>query len=94
MNQCMDRFASNWNKESPKFRQTLQQKVMVRGMEPTFDNCRNYWNGKIRSYKDTRTGNVEHMHIKDILINKRRNKYGTSRPMENKHRKKNRRPHK
>jgi hypothetical protein len=89
----MDKFRSNWNKESPKFRQTLQQKLMVRGVEPTYDNCRNYWYGRIRPYKNPR-GNVEHMHIRDIKIaekRERRNKNGPTRPMAKRHRHKKRR---
>jgi|19_taG_2_1085344.scaffolds.fasta_scaffold47648_3 hypothetical protein len=88
---CMDRFALNWNKQSPKFKQTLQQKLISRGVEPTFKNCRAYWNGKIRPYKDTRTGQVRHLHIRDIIINKRRFKNGPSRPMANQNRRKKRR---
>jgi len=78
-----------WNKESPKFRQRLCQKLMNKGVEPTYNNCKSYWFGSIKPYKHPKTGSVEHLHIK--VIRKRRRIYGPTRPMENQNRNKKRR---
>ena len=90
--QCLDEFKRCWNKPSRKFKHTITQKVMNKGIEPTFTNCWNYWRGVIRPYIYPKSGRVEHLHIADIR--KRRKIYGTPRSMENKHRKKNRKSYK
>ena len=87
-----DFFNKCWDKKSSKFRHTIYQKVVNKGIEPTFLNCKRYWYGLIKPYKNPKTGNVEHLHVKEIK--KRRRIYGTTRPMENKYRKKNRKPYK
>jgi hypothetical protein len=91
--QCStDVFDRCWGKNNPKFRQTIIQKVVNKGLEPTKETCRNHWLGVIKPYTYPKSGRVEHLHIDDI--NKRRKIYGTARSMENKHRKKDRRPYK
>ncbi len=89
MEQCsIDYFDRCWNKSNPKFRQTLLQKAMNRGIEPTMENCRDHWLGLIKPYTYPK-GRVEHLHVD--VIRKRRKIYGTPRSMENDNRKKNRR---
>ena len=92
MEQCMDEFERCWNKPSRKFRHTIVQKVANKGLEPTLENCRNCWLGLIKPYIYPKSGRVENLHIAEIK--KRRRIYGTPRTMENKHRKKNRKPYK
>jgi len=80
--QCLVNFRACWNKESKKFRQTLIQKLQCRGVEPTYKNCKDFYYGSIKAYKDPRNGIIEHIHIKDIIKNKRRHSNnGTTRPM-------------
>jgi hypothetical protein len=89
---CLDNFKERWGKESNKFRHTLIQKLQSRGVEPSYENCKNYFEGRIKPYKDPRSGIVSHIHIRDIIKNERRNKKrGTTRPMEKKYRHKKRR---
>ncbi len=88
---CLVNFKSCWEKESNKFRHTLIQKVKSRGMEPTYKNCKNYFEGRIKAYKDPRSGRVSHIHIRDYIKQKRRDKRGTTRPMEKRNRYKKRR---
>ena len=41
--QCStDFFDRCWNKSNPKFRHTIIQKVMNKGLEPTKETCRNH----------------------------------------------------
>ncbi len=88
--QCStDFFDSCWAKKNPKFRHTIIQKVMNKGLEPTKETCRNQWLGLIKAYVWPKSGRIEHLHIRDIK--KRRKIYGTPRTMENDNRKKNRR---
>ena len=56
-----------WNKESPKSRQKLMQKLICRDIEPTKENCRDYWMGYIRYYINPITGHGRH-------VNPRKNK--------------------
>jgi hypothetical protein len=88
---CLVNFKECWKKESNKFRQTLIQKVQCRGIEPSYENCKNYYEGRIKAYKDPRSDRVSHMHIRDIIKRKRRDKRGTARPMEKRNRYKKRR---
>ena len=93
MDKCSaDFFDRCWNKENPKFRQRISQKMKNKVLEPTQENCRNFWLGLIKPYKFPKSGRVIHLHLKDIR--KRRRIYGTTRTMENKYRKKNRKPYK
>ena len=89
---CLDEFERCWNKPSLKFKHSIRQKVANKGINPTFENCRNYWNGLIKPFVYPKSGRVVHLHVRDIK--KRRRIYGTTRSMENKYRKKNRRPYK
>ena len=88
---CLDNFKKMWDKPNPKFKHTIVQKVANKGLEPTFENCMNYWLGLIRPYIYPKSGKVEHLHVAEL--NKRRKLYGTTRSMENKHRKKDRKPY-
>ena len=91
--QCSINFFDRcWNKKSKKFRQSITQKVMNKGLEPSQENCRNHWLGLIKPYIWPKSGKIEHLHIKDIR--KRRKIYGTARTVENTNRKKNRKPYK
>ena len=72
-------FDQIWNKESPKSRQKLMQKLICRDIEPTKENCRDYWMGFIRPFPNGR-GDVFHCNPYKNPIRMRtigRNKYGT-----------------
>jgi len=91
MEQCLVNFRKCWEKESNKFRHTLMQKLINRGKKPTYENCKDYFQGRIKAYKDPRSDRVSHIHIRDIIKAKRRDKRGTARPMEKRNRYKKRR---
>ena len=68
-----------WNKESPKSRQKLMQKLICRDIEPTKENCRDYWMGFIRPFPNGR-GDVFHCNPYKNPTRMRaigRNRYGT-----------------
>ena len=56
-------FENIWAKNN-KMKCRLQDWVRVRGLEPTYDICRDYWMGKIKSYLNPYTGNVEHLNTR------------------------------
>ena len=68
-----------WNKESTKSRQKLMQKLICRDIEPTKENCRDYWMGFIRPFPEGR-GGVFHCNPYKNPTRMRaigRNRYGT-----------------
>jgi len=68
MNDKWEQFNKIWAKgKSNKTVQSLMQKVTIRGLEPTEDNCRDYYMGYVRYYKNDISGQVYH-------INPRKNK--------------------
>jgi hypothetical protein len=68
MNERWNTFDRIWAKgQNGKMRQRLMAKCVQRKLEPTEENCRDYWMGYIRYYKDTWTG-------KDFHLNPRKNK--------------------
>ena len=68
MNDKWEQFNRIWAKgKSNKTVQSLMQKVTIRGLEPTEDNCRDYYMGYVRYYKNDISGQVYH-------INPRKNK--------------------
>ena len=93
MNSKRENFLRIWNKESPKSRDSLKQKLINKGIEPTQINCYEYWMGYIRPWKDTR-GNVNHLNPyrnEAFMRSIGRNKYGTPFNMERRNKKKKRR---
>ena len=91
MGQCLDeQFEKIWNKNG-KSRCRLRDKVRTRGMQPTYENCRDYYTGQIKWVVNSANGNGEHMNVNTKAY--RRVVYGTTRSVENKHRKKNRKPY-
>ena len=93
MNSKRGTFLRIWNKESPKSRDTIKQKLINKGIEPTQVNCYEYWMGYIRPWKDTR-GNVNHLNPyrnEAFMRSIGRNKYGTPFNMERRNKKKKRR---
>ena len=87
MGQCLDeQFQNIWDKKN-KSRQRLMDKVKQRGMNPTYENCMNYFTGQIKWVMNSKNGNGEHMNVNTKAY--RRVVYGTTRSVENKHRKKN-----
>ena len=93
MNSKRETFLRIWNKESPKSRDSLKQKLINKGIEPTQINCYEYWMGYIRPWKDTR-GNVNHLNPyrnEAFMRSIGRNKYGTPFNMERRNKKKKRR---
>ena len=74
-----DTFDILWNKMSPKRKQQIMQKLICREVEPTKENCRDYWMGYIKPFPDGRGGvfhcnpfkNTERMRTIG------RNRYGT-----------------
>ena len=68
MNDKWEQFNRIWAKgKSNKTVQSIMQKVTLRGLEPTEDNCRDYYMGYIRYYKNDISGQEYH-------INPRKNK--------------------
>ena len=68
MNDKWEQFNKIWAKgKSNKTVQSLMQKVTIRGLEPTEDNCRDYYMGYVRYYKNDISGQIYH-------INPRKNK--------------------
>jgi len=55
-------FKNIW-KKAGKMKCKLQAKVKQRGLEATYENCRDYYLGAIKPYRNTR-GNVHHLHSK------------------------------
>ena len=93
MNSKRETFLRIWNKESPKSRDSIKQKLINKGIEPTQINCYEYWMGYIRPWKDTR-GNVNHLNPyrnEAFMRSIGRNKYGTPFNMERRNKKKKRR---
>ena len=93
MNSKRETFLRIWNKESPKSRDSLKQKLINKGIEPTQINCYEYWMGYIRPWKDTR-GNVNHLNPyrnEAFMRSIGRNKYGTPFNMARQNKKKKRR---
>ena len=94
MNSKRDAFLRIWGKESSKSRNTIMQKLVNKGIEPTQINCYEYWMGYIRPWKDTR-GNVTHLNPyrnESFMRSIGRNKYGTPFNMARRNKKKKRRP--
>ena len=84
-----------WNKESPKSRQKLMQKLICRDIEPTKENCRDYWMGYIRPFNIR--GTVIHcnpMKRQSLMRGIGRDKYGKPRRFTRTNKKKKRRPKK
>ena len=93
MNSKRETFLRIWNKESHKSRDSIKQKLINKGIEPTQINCYEYWMGYIRPWKDTR-GNVNHLNPyrnEAFMRSIGRNKYGTPFNMERRNKKKKRR---
>ena len=87
MGQCLDeQFQNIWDKKN-KSRQRLMDKVKQRGMNPTYENCMNYFTGQIKWVMNSKNGNGEHMNVNTKAY--RRIVYGTTRSMADKYRKKN-----
>ena len=94
MNSKRDAFLRIWGKESSKSRQTIMQKLVNKGIEPTQINCYEYWMGYITPWKDTR-GDVVHLNPyrnEAFMRSIGRNKYGTPFNMARRNKKKKRRP--
>ena len=63
-----EQFNRIWAKgKSNKTVQSLMQKVTIRGLEPTEENCRDFYMGYVRYYKNEMSGQEFH-------INPRKNK--------------------
>ena len=93
MNSKREAFLRIWNKEAPKIRDTIKQKLIVRGIEPTQLNCYEYWMGYIKPWKDTR-GKVKHLNPYRNEVFMRsigRTKYGTTYNMARRNKKAKRR---
>jgi hypothetical protein len=68
MNERWEAFDRIWAKgKNNKMVQRLKEKCIMRGLEPTEENCRDYWMGYIRYYQDGWTGQGYH-------VNPRKNK--------------------
>ena len=68
MNERWEAFDRIWAKGSNgKMRMRLMAKCVQRDIRPTEENCRDYWMGYIRFYKDAHTG-------QDYHLNPRKNK--------------------
>ena len=83
MNERWETFDRIWAKgKTNKMVQRLQEKVKLRGLEPTEENCRDYWMGYIRYYVDGWTGKGYHVNPrknKQLMKQLKRNKNGNTR---------------
>ena len=94
MNSKREAFLRIWDKEASKTRDTLKQKLLNKGIEPTQMNCYDYWMGYIKPWKDTR-GDVTHLNTyrnEGFMRRIGRTKYGTPFNMARRNKKKKRRP--
>ena len=87
MNDRWDTFDRIWGKgKNGKMRMRLMEKVKIRGLDPTEENCRDYWMGYIRYYDDAYTGRTYHVNPrknKSLMKTLRRHKqYATERGRE------------
>ena len=92
MNSKRDIFLKIWDKEASKTRDSIKQKLIVRGIEPTQLNCYEYWMGYIRPWADVR-GNIHHINPfrnEAFMRSIGRNKYGTPFKVANRNKKKKR----
>jgi len=94
-------FHNIWNKESGKMRDKIKSWMIVRGIEVSEENCKDYWMGKYIPLRGP-SGMVEHLHkSRDRKIIWRAKNYGKTshgqrgRPhnVEKKYRDKKRRTH-
>ena len=84
-----------WNKESPKSRQVIMQKVICRGLEPTKENCRDYYMGYTRPFNDRGTTvHCNPMKSQSLMRRLGRDKYGKPRRFTGRNKTKKRRPKK
>ena len=84
-----------WNKESPKSRQVIIQKVICRGLEPTKENCRDYYMGYIRPFNNRGTTvHCNPMKSQSLMRRLGRDKYGKPRRFTGRNKTKKRRPKK
>ena len=61
-NERWETFDRIWAKGmNGKMRMRLMEKVKIRGLDPTEENCRDYWMGYVRCYTDAWTGQVYHL---------------------------------
>ena len=83
MNERWEAFDRIWAKgKTHKMVQRLMSKCQLRGLEPTEENCRDYWMGYIRYYKDGWTGQGYHVNPrknKILMKQLKRNKNGNTR---------------
>ena len=96
MNSKREAFLRIWGKEASKVRDTIKQKLLNRGIEPTQLNCYEYWMGYIKPWKDTR-GDVTHLNPyrnEGFMRSIGRTKYGTTFNMARRNKKKERRTNK
>jgi len=52
-----------WAKNN-KAKCRLMDKVKVRGLEPTYRICKDYWMGKIKPFQNSYTGKVTHLNYR------------------------------
>ena len=80
-----------WKKDSPKSRQVIMQKIICRGLEPTKENCRDYWMGFIRPFNDRGTFvHCNPMRNQSLMRRLGRDKYGKPRKFERRNKSKKR----
>ena len=93
MNSKRDIFLKIWEKEASKTRDSIKQKLIVRGIEPTQLNCYEFWMGYIKPWKNTR-GDISHLNPyrnEGFMRSIGRTKYGTTFDMARRNKKKKRR---
>jgi hypothetical protein len=92
MNDKFEQFNRIWKKgKGNKTVQSLMQKVSLRGLPPTEDNCRDFYMGYVRYYKDDLTGQDMHLNPrknKNQMKALRRNRIAKARRVEKHYRKK------
>ena len=79
MNEKWEQFNRIWAKgKSNKTVQSLMQKVTIRGLEPTEENCRDYYMGYVRYYKNEVSGTEHHINTRKnkVIRNAKNNQRG------------------
>jgi hypothetical protein len=53
-------FENIWNKNG-KMKNKILGWLKVRNLEPTYENARDYWLGRIKPFKEPNTGETQHL---------------------------------
>ena len=90
----LKQFNTIWEKNN-KMKNKIIDKVKVRGLDPTYEICKDYWMGKIRPFLNPYTGQTQHLNYRTQwkeIQRLRRDAYGKSKRVSRPYKHKKRRP--